>query len=319
MATEISQLRTRIHVNELASLSKASDRLNIAQPALSRQVRMLEDELGVRLFERHGRGMVTTEAGQDVIRNAYRVLGELEEIRACVADDAPLRGHVSIGMPPTVADILTEPLVKVFAQRHPDATLRTVSAYSAYLLDWLQRGDVDVAILFETKSAHTLRSQHLLEEMLHLIGPALAKLDPLKPVRFADLADQRLLLPRGGHGLRKSLEDSSSSAGFQLNVTVEADSYSTLKDLVKSGHGMTILPIAPIHRDIQSGELTHAPLINPSPIRRLMMSYPADRATPRLAKFAGAMLTQSARDLGESGVWSGHFNSEHSSKDVGVA
>lgn len=308
---EISQLRTIIHVSELGSLSKASDRLNIAQPALSRQVRMLEEELGVRLFDRHGRGMVVTEAGQDVIRHAHRVLGELEEIRGCVSDDnAPLRGHVSIGMPPTVADILTEPLVKVFSEKHPEATLRIVSAYSAYLLDWLHRGDVDVAILFEAKSARSLRSTHLLEEMLHLIGPASANLSPLQPVRFADLADQRMLLPSGGHELRKILEDSSRDAGFELQVSVEADSYSTLKDLVKSGYGMTILPIAPIHQDLQSGALSHAPLINPSPVRRLMISYPADRPTPRLAKFAGNMLAKTAKSLVESGVWAGHFNGD---------
>lgn len=306
---ELSQLRTIIHVSELGSLSKAADRLNIAQPALSRQVRMLEEELGVRLFDRHGRGMVVTDHGREVIRHANRVLGEIEEIRASVTDeDAPLRGHVSIGMPPTVADILTEPLVHAFADRHPEATLRIVSAYSGYLLDWLHRGDVDVAILFEMQSVPSLRSTHLLEEMLHLIGPASAQLSPLKPVPFADLADKRMLLPSGNHGLRKIIEDCSAAAGFGLRVSVEADSYATLKDLVKSGHGMTILPIAPLHTDIKAGTLTHAPLINPSPVRSLMISYPSDRPTPRLAKFAGQTLAQSALALVEAGTWSGHFN-----------
>lgn len=73
---------------------------------------------------------------------------------------------------------------------------------------------------------------------------------------------------------------------------------------------MTILPIAPIHQDLQSGALTHAPLINPSPVRRLMISYPADRPTPRLAKFAGNMLAKTAKSLVESGVWAGHFNGD---------
>ena len=308
---EISQLRTLIHVSELGSLSKAADRLNIAQPALSRQVRMLEEELGARLFDRHGRGMVPTEAGREVLAHANRVLKELEEIRVCVADeDAPLRGHVSIGMPPTVADILAEPVVDAFAIKHPEATLRIVSAYSAYLLDWLHRGEVDIAILFETKPVHSLRSEHLIEEMLHLIGPASEELDPLRPIRFSDLATKRLLLPSVGHGLRNIIEKCSKDAGFDLIVSIEADSYSTLKDLVKSGHGVTILPIAPIHRDIQANSLTHAPLINPSPVRRLAISYPADRPTPRLAKFAGDALAQSTRDLVDRGVWSGHFDAE---------
>ena len=89
---EFGQLRTLIHVAELGSLSKAADRLRIAQPALSRQVRMLEEELGIELFTRHGRGMVLTEQGRDVLKHAMRISSELEEIRAGASDvEAPFR------------------------------------------------------------------------------------------------------------------------------------------------------------------------------------------------------------------------------------
>ena len=122
---DVPQLRTILYVAELGSLSKAADRLRIAQPALSRQVRLLEEELGIRLFDRHGRGMEVTEAGKEVLRHAQRIMQELDEIRATVADeDAPLRGHVSIGMPPTVSDILSVPLVSAFQARHPEAKLQ---------------------------------------------------------------------------------------------------------------------------------------------------------------------------------------------------
>ena len=305
---DISQLRTIIHVSELGSLSKAADRLRIAQPALSRQVRMLEDELGIRLFDRHGRGMVVTEAGQEVLRHAYRIMGELEEIRTSVADeDAPLRGHVSIGMPPTVSDILSVPLVSAFRARHPDATIRIVSAYSGYLLDWLHRGEIDVAILFESRPLRSLRSQSLLEEILYLIGPAGSALHPDRPVAFDSMADRKLLLPSTGHGLRNILEDCARERGIRLDVQVEADSYSTLKNLVKSGHGLTILPLAPIHEEIASGLLTYAPITDPVPLRRLMLTYPSDRAAPRLARFAAATITATAADLVGSGIWSGRL------------
>lgn len=308
---DVSQLRTIIHVAELGSLSKAADRLLIAQPALSRQVRLLEEELGVRLFDRHGRGMVVTEAGQDVLRHAQRIMNELEEIRAAVADeDAPLRGHVSIGMPPTVADILSVPLVSAFQERHPEATLRIVSAYSGYLLDWLHRGQVDVAILFESRPTRSLRSVPLLEEELHLIGSPDAGLWREDPVSFDQLDDVKLLLPSSGHGLRRIVEECASEAGVTLKIGVEADSYSTLKNLVKSGHGFTILPLAPIHDEIVRGQLTHAPLISPAPMRRLMMSFPSDRPTPRLAKFAGQVLFDTAQDMVERKIWSGQMLNE---------
>jgi len=303
---ELSQLRTIIHVAELGSLSKAADRLHIAQPALSRQVRMLEEELGTRLFDRHGRGMIITEAGQDVLRHAYRIIGEVHEIRASVADsDVSLRGHVSIGMPPTVSEILSVPLVTAFRERHPDATLRIASAYSGYVLDWLHRGQIDVAILFENKSARSLRSTPLLEEQLHLIGSADAGLSPDKPVEFDTLKSQKLLLPSAGHSLRALLDECTKGIDTVLKVQVEADSFSVLKDLVRAKQGMTILPLAPIYDQISTGALSYAPLINPVPKRRLMMSFPTDRPATRLARFAGDVLVTTVSDLVKKQIWPG--------------
>lgn len=303
---ELSQLRTLIHVAELGSLSKAADRLHIAQPALSRQIRLLEDELGVRLFDRHGRGMIVTDQGQDVLRHAVRVMSELEEIRATVSDeDAPLRGHVAIGMPPTVADILSEPLVSAFRSSHPDATLRIVSAYSGYLLDWLQRSEIDAAILYDPRSARTLRVQPLLEEVLFLIGPPGTGLSQEVPVEFRELEKVDLLLPSHGHGLRAILEKCAGEAGFALRVPVEADSYSTLKSLVRKGHGSTVLPLAPIHSDLADGQLSAAPLKNPVPVRKLIMSYPTDRPVPRLARFAGQVIASNVTRMVLEGVWPG--------------
>lgn len=305
---DISQLRTLIHVAELGSLSKAADRLHIAQPALSRQIRLLEEELGVRLFDRHGRGMVVTEHGRDVLRHALRIMAEMEEIRAVVSDeDAPLRGHVSIGMPPTAADILSEPLVSAFRDTHPDATLRIVSAYSGYLLDWMHRGEVDAAILYDPKSARALRIRPLLEETLFLIGPPGSGLSLKRPVEFATLQEQRLLLPSVGHGLRSLIDRYAEEAGIALTVKVEAESYATLKSLVGNGHGVTVLPLAPIHGELTEGRLCAAPLVNPVPMRRLIMSYPTDRPVPRLARFASQVIAATIGALVDEGIWSGRI------------
>lgn len=303
---ELTQLRTLIQVAELGSLSKAADRMRIAQPALSRQVRLLEEELGVRLFERHGRGMVITEAGQDALRHAYRVVAEIQEIKSAVSNkDGALSGQVSIGMPPTVSDVLATPIVSAFQDRHPQATLRIVSAYSGYILDWLHKGDVDVAILFDGRKAQSVKSEPLLEERLHLIGSGDAALSPDRPIDLAALKDERMLLPSLNHSLRNLVEDCLRGTGISLNISVETDSYSTLKNLVSAGYGMTILPLAPITADIRSGLLTHAPLINPVPKRRLMTAVPTDRPATRLSTFAYDVMRQAARDLIRSGDWPG--------------
>lgn len=302
---EISQLRTLIHVAELGSLSKAADRLHIAQPALSRQVRLLEEELGVRLFVRHGRGMVLSEQGEHVLQHALRVMTELEEIRAAVSDDAPLRGHVAIGMPPTVSDILAEPLVSAFRETHPEATLRIVSAYSGYLLDWMHRGEIDAAILYDPRSTRTLRVQPLLEEVMFLIGPPDSGLSLDVPVQFAALGELRLLLPSASHGLRAIVDRCAAEQGVRLDIPVEADSYSTLKTLVRRGHGFTILPKAPIHGDIEIGHIRAAPLLDPAPMRRLVMSYPNDRPVTRLARFAGQVIAAKVAQMVDQEVWQG--------------
>ena len=308
---EIAQLRTLIHVAELGSLSKAADRMNIAQPALSRQVRMLEEELGVTLFARHGRGMVLTEQGREALKHATRVMAEIEEIRIGASQiDAPLTGQVAIGLPPTVADIISVPLVAAFGKAHPQAVLRLVSAYTGYLLDWLHRGEIDVAILYDPRSARSLRSRPIVLENLFLIGPPEAGFSTVRAMPFKELNGKRLLLPSVRHGLRTIVERCATEAGITLDVAVEADSYATLKDLVRHGHGWTILPLAPIHNDITNRGLTGAPLIDPAPVRRLVLSYPADRPTSRLARFASEAIVDIVTAHVEQGIWVGQLLSD---------
>lgn len=312
---ELSQLRTLIHVAELGSLSKAADRMNIAQPALSRQVRLLEDELGIALFTRHGRGMVLTEHGREVLKRATRVMAELDEIRASASDTgAQLSGQIAIGLPPTVADIISVPLVAAFGKAHPKAVLRLVSAYTGYLLDWLHRGEIDVAILYDPRPARSMRSLPLLLENLFLIGPPEAGFSTVRALPFRELQGKRLLLPSVRHGLRTIVERCAAEAGIALDVALEADSYATLKDLVRHGHGWTILPLAPIHADIATGSLTGAPLIDPAPTRRLILSYPADRPASRLTLFAGEAISEIITDHVERGIWVGQLLAAERSK-----
>jgi len=311
---ELSQLRTLIHVAELGSLSKAAERLGIAQPALSRQIRMLEDELAVRLFARHGRGMILTDKGREILEHATRVMVELEEIRAAAADlDTPLRGRIGIGFPPTVADIISVPLVAAFGKAHPQVELRLVGAYTGYLLDWLHRGEIDLAVLYDPHSARSLRSQPLLLENLFLIGPPDSGLSGAHAIPFKDLDGRRILLPSTRHGLRTIVEQCATEAGISLNVAVEADSYATLKDLVRHGHGWTILPLPPIHDDIAANRLAAAPLIEPVPVRRLVLSYPADRPVLRLARFAGDTIADIVTDHVDRGIWPGQLLGHKSS------
>jgi LysR family nitrogen assimilation transcriptional regulator len=190
---DIAQLKTLIHVAELGSLSKAADRLNIAQPALSRQIRLLEQELGVSLFERHGRGMVITAAGRDVLDPAARVMVELDAIRSSVSGgSSSYRGLVTVGTTPTVASIVTVPLLRRIREHHPQLVIRFASAFSGHLLDWVQRGEIDVAVSYDPQPLKSLRIVPVMVEDLLLVSAG-DRLDLNQPVPFARLASEPLI------------------------------------------------------------------------------------------------------------------------------
>jgi DNA-binding transcriptional LysR family regulator len=305
---DLQQLRTLKQVAELGSLSRAADRLRIAQPALSRQIRLLEEELGTPLFERHGRGMVITEAGREVLAHALRILAEVEEIRAKAGGaSASLTGRVVIGMPPTIGEIITVPLVEAVRAAHPGMELSFVSAFSGYLMDFQQRGELDLAVLYDPQTTRSLRTCPLLLESFFLIGAPDAALDGVTPVPFAALADWPLILPGPRHAMRSIFQRCAAEAGIRLQVRIEVDSLAGMKDLVRGGHGATLLPLAPIHDDIVAGRLTAAPLIDPLPTRRMALSFPGDRPVSRAVHFAAEAIAKIVADMVGRGVWSGEL------------
>ncbi|MFQ6576437.1 LysR family transcriptional regulator [Pseudomonas sp. UM16] len=305
---DVVQLKTLIHVAELGSLSKAADRLHIAQPALSRQIRQLEKELGVYLFERHGRGMQITEMGREVLAHATRIMDEMESIRsAAVGGRSLFRGTVVIGTTPTVAEIVTVPLVRKLREAQPNLGIRFSSAYSGYLLDWVQRGELELAISYDPQPLHTLRIVPVMMENLVLVGPPQAGLCLDTPVAFSSLAEQQLVLPSARHGLRTILDGCAREVGISLCTSIEADSFGAMVELVRHGFGLTALPLASIYTQLERGTLCAAPLVDPTPMRKLVQVFPADRRISPAAKFVGETFTQIAADLVERRIWAGYM------------
>jgi DNA-binding transcriptional LysR family regulator len=305
---DFSQIQTLIQVAELGSLSKAAGRLNIAQSALSRQMRLLEQELGVRLFDRHGRGMVLTHAGQEVLRGARHVLAGLEEMRATASGaGSALTGQVAIGIPPAVGHVVALPLMAAFREQHPGVMVRLVSSFTGDLLDLLQRGELDLAVLSDPRATRLLRSEWLMQEKLFLIGPSGTGLTLDRSVGLQDAASHDLLLPSRRQGLRLILERFAQEAGTALNVVGEVDSYPILQELVRHGHGYTILSLGALLEEVTSGRLTAAPIADSRISRRLALSFPSDRPVSRAAQFAGELLRRMCLERVRDGVWPGEL------------
>jgi DNA-binding transcriptional LysR family regulator len=305
---DIAQLKTLIHVAELGSLSKAADRLHIAQPALSRQIRLMEKELGVFLFERHGRGMVITEVGREILDHAARIMAELEAIRHSVTSGrSSYKGMVIVGTTPTIAEIITIPLTRRMKEAHPQLHIRFSSAFSGHLLDWLQRGELELAMSYDPQPLRSLRIVPIMMEKLLFISSDQGRLHLSRAVPFARLAEEELILPSPRHGLRAIMEDCARRAGIELRASVEADSLRAMIDLVRHGFGSTVLPLAPIHSLVQGGVLCAAPLVDPTPARKLVLAYPADRPVSPAARFVGEVLTEIATDLVSRNIWVGQI------------
>jgi len=305
---DLKQLKTFVNVAELGSLSRASSQLHIAQPALSRQIRLLEEDIGLPLFMRHRRGMVLNEAGTQLLGSARSILRQVENIRSDMGRFSDeVKGTVVVGVPPTVGDVLSSRIVNRFMSKYPGVHLRIVPAFTGHLLEWLQRGEIDIAIMYTHERQKDLKIFPLIMEDLFLVGHRDAHLSKHEVVSFTQLADLKLVLPGPNHSLRQLIESKAAKAQVELNVPVEADSLQTLKDLCKSGLGHTILPLAPIHEQVETGELTFAPIVAPTLSRKLIVAQPLNRpSTKAVEKFSHELQTEVAEMI-ESGVWGGRL------------
>lgn len=294
-----------LKIAELGSLSRAADRMRIAQPALSRQIRMLEDEAGTPLFVRHRRGVQLTPAGEAL---RQQIAGPVRQIRQAF-DDIRSRsleggGQIALGVPPTVSYILAGRLARRVAEKAPNISLRIVEGYAGHLIDWLQRGEIDAALLYGPASDYQMRVTEILYEDLMLVGPAGSDLAPDKRMSFEEVAKLPLVLPSQSHGLRLVVEAAAAKARVRLNVRYEADSFLVLKELTAFGLGYTALPLSAFGRELASGELRYAPLGRTPVIRQLVLGMPPEDQLTRSVRIVVNLLRDEIAYLVKTGEWS---------------
>lgn len=235
-------------------------------------------------------------------------MAELESIRNSVAEGRnSYRGTVKVGMTPTVGQIVTLPLVKRLREAHPMLSVRVASAFSGFLLDWLQRGELEIVVSYDPQPLRSLTIVPVLTERLLVVGPPEAGFSLDRPVPFRHLAGMEMILPSPRHGLRGIVEACARDTGTALSTRVEVESFTAMIALVRAGLGMTVLPLAPIHAMVEGGELGAAPLADPTPERRLVLAYSAERPLNPAARFVGEEFVAIAGDLVSRGIWMGEL------------
>jgi LysR family transcriptional regulator, nitrogen assimilation regulatory protein len=275
---DLKQLRTFVQIAEVGTLTKAADRLHTAQPALSRQIRLLEEDLGVNLFERHGRGMVLTVAGQKLLERARVILRYIADTSMEVGSlTGALVGEITLGMPPSFAETYGTALIDEFLRRYPDVFFRVESALSGHLLEKLQRGEVDLAFLYNPSTIENLLVQPILSENLCLIGTTYPGVRAETSVGFDLLNGLPLVVPGRLHGLRQLLDSRAESLGFALNIILEIDCLRLQIELPTKGVCYSVMPRFAVRREIENGELFAWEIVEPHVNRRLVLAAQGSR------------------------------------------
>ncbi len=301
---DLRQLRTFKLVAELGSLSKASDRLRVAQPALSRQVKLLEHELGAELFRRTGRGMMLTEAGHLLLERTAGLVRQIEQVRDDMrsANGAP-SGSVALGLVPTVSHVVSAGFARRVAMELPGVALRIVESYGGHLVEWLHRGELDLAIIYGPAVDLHLAVQPIGRDDVVVCGPPGCGLNGRGTVDLAWLLRQRLILPSHSHGLRALIERAAARRGSSLHIVMEADSYRVLTSLVAEGLGFTALPPSAIRSETEAGLLEVASIARPAITRELILASPPGRSGSVAGAAIAAVLLAEIAHLARSGRW----------------
>lgn len=301
---EMKQLVAVVTVAEVESVTRAAQLLHLVQPAVTRQIKTLEEELGVVLFDRTRQGMVLTSAGEVFLAHARRALQELERARSELTPvPGEVTGLVSVGVLESLLDLIVPALVDSVAAKLPGVKLQLLSGVSRHLKEWLDDGLVDVALLYNVADTTSMRVQPLLDELLWAVAPPEAGLLPTRPATWEQLFSEALILPTVGHSLRTLIDKARADIPLEPKIIVETNSLNIQKQMVLAGRGWTILPAAGVVGDIQEGRLSGSPLSEPSVSRSVVIGLPRGTRIPRAVEAVAAQLLHVSRRLVLSGEW----------------
>lgn len=304
---DFKKLRNFVRIVELNSITAAADQLNIAQPALSRQVKALEDELKVPLLLRHGRGVMPTQEGIQLAKRAKIILEDVDALASEFSGGRQaLSGTLTLGLAPAVAGVLATHLIEKSFLEFPKVKLRINSGFSGHIHDWLLRGKADLAVSYKGQISSSVKIRPIIQERLFYIQtPEDDATANDTPIQIAHALNQPLILPNAEHVLRKQVNSIAQSAKIDLNVILEVNILPTIVAFVERGLGNTILPLVSVANQLQSGQLIARP-ISQCPLQRtLVLLTPANHPASRLATEFSEFLISEIHHLVANGDWPG--------------
>jgi len=302
----LKRLNYFLRIAELGSMSRASEVLHIAQPALSRQIHLLEKELGAALFTRTARGMQLTNEGEQL---RAEIIGPLRQLDFAFQNArlpaGKVEGGVSLGMPPSVRYVLAQPLMRRVCAAEPGIRVRIIEGQTDHLVEWLIAGQIDIALLYGPSPDERIIDRGMVVEDMMLVGSIASALSAKKPVNFKRLSRYPLILPGSRHGIMSTLEKNAYITKTNINIILRVDSFELTKQLVVSGDGFTILPYSAFSKEHEAGLFSYARIENPVVTRQIVTAATAQCRVPRIISRLDVLIQQEISALAASGIWPG--------------
>ena len=300
---EFKSVKFFIAVAECGNITRAAEQLGIVQPALTRQINQLEEEFGVRLFNRLPRGVQLTAAGREFLEHCRRIVDEIERARhEITAQGSQPRGVIALGSTTTLGRVLMPMVVGECLRELPEVSLKVLEARSVRLHEQLLTGALDMAILTNPVGSYQLSMQPLVSEPLCLVGRP-EHMPRLKKLMLADLAGMPLVITPG---MRALVTGGDPRAQRRLSVVAEVESIETIRCLLLAETAMTIVPASAFAEDVQAGRLQALALQGSAPQRMLVLASRTDNvdlpAIRHLARIVRQAVQQTMEPTTESPV-----------------
>jgi len=271
----LRDLRYVLAVAELGHFGRAASACNVSQPTLSGQILKLEEELGVTLFERIGKSVQTTMAGEDILRHARRAVTAADDIISCArAHRDPRAGPLRLGIIPTLGPYLMPLVLPRVRETMPEMLLMLVEDLTSRLVHPVADGQLDAAIIASDPEVPGLSEDFLFDEPFWVVAPASHPLAARKSIAAADIDPKALLLLHDGHCLRDQALDlcGHPELGDQSMADMRATSLDTLLHMAAAGYGVTLVPhLALLGDKPLPGTLVARPLTGFQPFRRVRL------------------------------------------------
>jgi LysR family transcriptional regulator, nitrogen assimilation regulatory protein len=292
------RLRYFVQIVDSGSITRAAAATGVAQPALSQQLAVLENELKVKLLDRSVSGVTPTPAGRILYARAQTILRQYEDLREAVHREVqPLSGVVSLGMSPTMVPRFALPLIEKVCAQHPEMHLQIKEEGSAVLQDLLATGRIEVSISPTRPDGEAVVGEEILSEPLILMYPP--GWDIPADASLTQLAALPWIVPRKPNSIRTIVDAIFAAASLTPRVAVELDSLQNVVETVRRGLGVGAMTAGVIQDDLTAGRLQARSLGNNAPMRPMFLSH---RRTPTLtapAQFVYDILHEIGAELRE--------------------